>query len=303
MLPPYLRPGDAVGVIATARSLDDFQREVVRQTLEASSFCAVYGHTFSAKPDRIFAASDAERLSDLEAMLLDPQIKAIYCARGGYGSARLADELDLTLLRSHPKWLVGFSDITMLHLCWNRAGVASLHAPVLLSMSGEDLRLVENVLQGKEPPFHAAPANDSNRIGKAAGSLVGGNLSLIVSSLGTRDEPETEGRILVLEEVDEYEYRIDRMIVQLKRAGLLRDLAGLAVGAFSRVPDNDPAFGSDYREIIREHTASEDYPVAFGLPFGHEPPNTPLMLNGLLYSLTVTDSGAQLRPQSSDESP
>lgn len=274
----------------------------IRQLLDPLPYRVIYGAAFDALPDRVFSAPDELRRAELQALIDDPQVGLIWGARGGWGSARIVDGLDLRPLREQPKWLVGFSDLTTLHLAWQAAGCASLHAPVLTTATPDDVRQVLAICAGAPPPPLRAAPDPSNRWGLASGPLVGGNLSLLTHSLGSRHQPDTRGRILVLEEVDEYEYRIDRLLVQLRRAGLLDSLSGLAVGQFSRIPGNDPPFGADYRAIIREHTAHTTCPVAFGLPFGHEEPNRPLELGGRAYCLQAGESGTILKARNEDES-
>ena len=288
---PLLRADQQVGVCCPARPLTNEQREHIRSLLVPVAGVVVYGLAFEAVPDRVFAAPDDLRLAELQALVDDPRIGVIWAARGGWGSARVVDGLNLAPLQQHPKWLVGFSDLTTLHLAWQAAGCASLHAPVLTTATADDVHQVLALCRGATPPPLAAAADALNRQGEATAPLVGGNLSLLAHSLGSRHQPDPTGKILVLEEVDEYEYRIDRLLVQLRRAGLLEGLAGLAVGQFSRLPANDPPFGADYRAIVREHTAHTAYPIGFGLPFGHEGPNRPMVLGGPSYRLEV--GGAQ----------
>lgn len=233
-------------------------------------------HCFTAD-NQYLAATDEERLADLQSMLDDDSIQLIFCARGGYGTTRIVDKLDFNQFLQKPKWLIGFSDITALHLKLHQLGIESIHGcmPVQFTNpeyrdSVEDLR---RILFGKKGTSITARVHESNRTGKATGQLIGGNLSLIADSMATSTEPDTNGKILVLEEVDEYLYKIDRMLVQLKRAGKLSQLAGLVVGHLTGVKDTELPFNQSVEALILDKVQEYTYPVAFHFPIGHQAPN------------------------------
>ncbi|MEM1407041.1 MAG: LD-carboxypeptidase [Bacteroidota bacterium] len=280
ILPPPLQPGDAVGMVAPSRLIKPDQVEQALATFnlwglevrQGSSLFGTHGY---------FAGTDENRLNDLQNFINDPEIKCIFCARGGYGVTRILDQLNLKPMLKTPKWIVGFSDITALHLALAKLGLVSVHGlmPVQFDYfdaegSIESLRalLFEHNI-GVAAAYHT-----SNRDGKAEAPIVGGNLSLVADSLGTASEIDTAGRILLLEEIDEYLYKIDRMLVQLKRAGKLNQLKGLVIGDFSQIKDTRIPFGQSLEQIILDKVRGYDYPVAFGFQIGHEIPNYSLPL-------------------------
>jgi muramoyltetrapeptide carboxypeptidase len=233
---------------------------------------------------------DDERLMDMQTMLDDNAVRAIICARGGYGTTRILDQLDFSSFLKKPKWVCGFSDITALHLKLQSIGVQSIHStmPVLFPKleSAESVESLRRVLFAETVSLTANP-HSKNIIGEAKGNLIGGNLSLIVDSLGTSTEIDTKNKILVIEEVDEYLYRVDRMMVQLKRANKLQHLSGLVVGHLSEMKDTELSFGESIEEIILSHVRKFDYPVGFNFPIGHVNPNLS-WVQGKLAKLMVT---------------
>jgi len=240
------------------------------------------------------AGTDEERLGDLQAAIDNDAVKCIVCARGGYGTTRILEQLDLSGLKQNPKWIVGFSDITALHLKLVSLGLESIHGimPVLFAKpdahgSLESLRLV---LSGA-PVVMRVPYHRLNRAGVAEATVVGGNLSLIVDSLGTPTEIDTRGKLLVIEEVNEFYYKIDRMLMQLQRAGKLAPLAGLMVGYMTDIQDTNPSFGETVQDIIFSRVKAYGFPVAFQFPIGHEHPNL-AFIHGRLSRLEVSPTGA-----------
>lgn len=233
-------------------------------------------HCFN-KDNSYLAASDADRLNDFQSMIDNPSVDAIFCARGGYGITRILDRLNFDALKSKPKWIVGFSDITALHLMLHRHGIESIHGnmPIQFSNSAyqDSIYSLKSILFGESPTVIEAPTHPKNRIGFGSGMVIGGNLSLLVDSLGTSSELETDGKILVVEEVDERYYKIDRMFTQLKRAGKLTNLEGLIVGHFTDLSDTELPFGQTIEQIVMDKVADQTFPVAFGFPIGHQAPN------------------------------
>ncbi|OKL42156.1 S66 peptidase family protein [Pontibacter flavimaris] len=289
-----LQPGDKVAIIATARKIDREAVEQAIQVLQEWGLEVEVGPTVGAKYG-VFAGHDALRLQDLQQALDRPDIKAIICARGGYGTTRILDQVDFSRFQQQPKWVVGFSDITSLLCHIHSLGIESIHGIMpLLFPSGTDKALdsLRRVLFGEEVYYEVGP-HPFNRSGTGQGQLIGGNLALLHNVSGTRSDFTTKGKILFLEDVDEYLYNIDRMMVHLSRAGKLRDLAGLIIGHFSDMKDNADPFGKTVYEIIAEHTAKYNYPVCYGFPTGHEPDNLALVC-GREAKLEVSELGVNL---------
>ncbi|MBA4055787.1 MAG: LD-carboxypeptidase, partial [Marivirga sp.] len=254
------------------------------------------GSTLFRDHHQYLAGTDEERVQDFQTMLDEKEVKAIICARGGYGTTRVIDRFDFNAFQAHPKWIVGFSDVTALHLKLMKIGVESIHGlmPILFAKQeyAESLESLKQILFGFDVLIHAKP-NSYNLTGKSTGTVVGGNLSLLADSLGTATEPDLNQKILVIEEVDEYFYKIDRMLTQLKRAGKLDKLSGLVVGHMSDLKDTTPGFGELVEEIIVDKVKEFDYPVAFDLPIGHENPNL-AWRHGSRMTLTVAGEGSLL---------
>ncbi|MCP2043268.1 LD-carboxypeptidase [Pontibacter sp. HSC-36F09] len=289
-----LQPGDKIAIIATARLISHEDIAAAIGILQGWGLEVEVGPTVGAQYG-VFAGDDALRLQDLQQALDRPDIKAIICARGGYGTTRILDQVDFSQFQKHPKWIVGFSDITSLLCHIHSLGIESVHGimPLLFPKGTEEaLDSLRRVLFGEELSYSAAP-HAFNRTGIAEGQLIGGNLALLHNVSGTRSDFTTKGKILFLEDVDEYLYSIDRMMVHLDRAGKLQDLAGLIVGHFSDMKDNAIPFGKDAYEIIAEHSGKYNYPVCYGFPTGHEPDNLALVC-GRKARLEVTDQGTQL---------
>jgi muramoyltetrapeptide carboxypeptidase len=249
-----------------------------------------------------FSASDTVRLQELQSMLDDDQLKAILFGRGGYGVVRLIDQLDFTRFLRHPKWLLGFSDITcLLSHVHSRYNLASIHAHMGAGYREENQDLfstmqINEMLRGMPTEYQIA-SHPMNRTGIAKGKLVGGNLALLSDLIGTPSDLDTAGKILFIEDISEYKYNIDRMMWQLLRAGKLDKLAGLLVGSFTDTLDNEIPFGLNEYEIVWEKVSSFSYPVCFGFPVGHQPLNYPLKV-GVDYDLIVDEYGVNLLDRS-----
>jgi muramoyltetrapeptide carboxypeptidase len=295
--PRPLVKGDLIGIVATARKVSEENVTPAIEQFKSWGLETVLSPHLYNQSHSYLAGTDDERRAALQQFLDDPRIRAVICARGGYGTTRIIDQIDFSEFKKNPKWVAGFSDITAIHLKISSLGFESIHGtmPVLFSKSdsGGSIEQLRKALFG-EPLEMFAPANELNHSGTGSGYLIGGNLSLITDSLGTPHEPDTDGKILILEEVDEYLYKVDRMIVQLKRAGKLDHLAGLAIGHFTDIKDTDLRFGESVEQIIRYHTQQYPYPVAFGFPTGHENPNLS-WIEGRQAILTVGADGASLR--------
>ncbi len=296
-LPPYLKSGDLVGITAPARWVDPEEMQNFLSILEEQGLKTLTGSIYTRHNQ--FAGEDSNRLEDLQQMLDHPDVRAIFCVRGGYGTIRLLDRIDLKGFANHPKWVVGFSDITALHsFLQMRIGVACIHAVMPYTLRDvadfKDPGIVSlfKVLKG-ELPSYDVPPHPLNREGKGKGVLLGGNLSVLYSLTGTPFQFPTRGAILFLEDVDEYLYHIDRMMQNLKLAGMLGNLSGLLVGGLTDMHDNEVPFGMDAAQIIREAVESFDFPVCFDFPAGHIEGNMAMIL-GREVSLEVGDNGSQL---------
>lgn len=293
--PPLLHPGDEVILVSPASHPKSDQWKQGVEVLES------WGLKVRLAPNALshyfgFGGSDEERLSDFQLALDDPKIKAIFPIRGGYGSSRILDRLNFEKFLLNPKWIIGFSDITAILNHVAQLEIASIHGPMphnFCQVGGDEaLESLRNLLfEGKIQID--IPSEPENRIGHAEAEIVGGNLSLIVHLIGSQSLPEFKGKILLLEDVGENLYHIDRMVLQLKRAGLLDHLAGLIVGGFSDCKEAGLSVGKNVNQIILEHTAGSQYPIAFEFPSGHIAQNFPLVF-GKKIKLLVNADNVQL---------
>lgn len=295
----FLKPGDKVGIISPARKITPEEMAPAIASLQEWGLVPVLGkHVYQVF--RQFAGMDLERIADVKQMVDHPEIKAILFSRGGYGCLRIVDQVHFSRLKHHPKWLIGFSDLTAFSAALLREGVASIHGPMGISWNGKTSDAVargylRQLLMGDIPTYEYAPAYaELLRTGKATGRLVGGNLSILSQLVGTPHDIDTDGCILFIEDIDEYLYHIDRMMVHLKRSGKLRSLAGLIVGGFSDMKDNETPFGATVEEIVLDAVGDASYPVCFGFPTGHCPTNYPLVV-GAKATLNVSHSLVELR--------
>jgi muramoyltetrapeptide carboxypeptidase len=282
--PPLLKPGDSIGIVAPARKIMGEQIEKSLEVFQSWGLKVVIGKHVFSNSHPYLAATDEERLHDLQSFINDKNIAAIICARGGYGSTRILDALNFNALKKNPKWIIGFSDITAVHAKLLKEGFLSLHGtmPILFTKpeAAESVESIRRVLFEGQCKI-AATASPFNRPGVAVGQVVGGNLSLIADSLGTATEINTSEKILLIEEIDEYRYKLDRMMIQLKRAGKLTNLSALVVGHMTDIKDSDLPFGQSFQEIILNAVREFRYPIAFGFPSGHENPNVAWISGGL----------------------
>lgn len=282
--PPYLKPGDRIGILSTARKIRAEEIEAAVQEIQNEWGLEVVLSPHLHAVDHQFAGTDAQRAADLQGMLDDPNLKAILCARGGYGTQRIIDDIRWEGFHRAPKWIFGFSDLTSLLAACHREGIASIHGPMGLSWDGKtsdpgSRAALWELLQGKMPGYQW-DTHPLNRPGEALAPLSGGNLSIVHCNLGTATESISEGCILFLEDLDEYLYHIDRMMLHLQRAGKLARLSGLLVGGLTDMNDNAQAFGKTAEEIIAEAVAPYGFPVAFDFPAGHQAANYPLVVGG-----------------------
>lgn len=290
--PAFLSYGDKVAITAPAGKVqlqDVFPGvKILQQWGLNVETGATAGRSFHN-----FSDTFENRLHELQGFLDDPEVKCIFAARGGYGISGLIDHLDFTAFKKHPKWVVGFSDLTALILHLNSLGFEAIHGPMAktLNFDSHSSEMLQSLLFGGSPAYRL-PASSGNREGRSSGQAVGGNLVLLAHSIGSISDISYDGRILFLEDIGEKLYNIDRLMVQLKRAGKLERLAGLVAGSFTDM--TEPSFGSTAEEIILHHTASRDYPVALGFQFGHESVNLPLVM-GRTYTLEVTQQEVALK--------
>jgi muramoyltetrapeptide carboxypeptidase len=293
--PRPLRSGDKVAIVCTARKASPEELSAAVATLQSWGLEVVLGESTTTAQHQ-FGGSDEVRARDLQRQLNDPSIRAILSARGGYGTTRIIDSIDFSRFAQDPKWVAGFSDITALNSHLLALGHQSIHGvmPMLFHQeAGEEaLESLRRALFG-EAEAYTVPAHPLNRPGTATGELTGGNLSLLQTLTGTRSDCPTAGRILFLEDTDEYLYAIDRMMVHLDRTGKLQHLAGLLVGHFSNPQDNTVPYGQTPNEIIDHYASKYGFPIAHGFPVGHEPQNMALIC-GREARLTVDEASARL---------
>jgi muramoyltetrapeptide carboxypeptidase len=296
MKPSFLKPGDTIGLCAPARKVSREEmadgiamlKSQGYEVLEAPNLYSEY-HQFSG--------TEEQRAADFQGFLDNPEVKAIICARGGYGCVRFIDRIDFTEFKKHPKWIIGFSDVTVFHShVIKHFGIATMHAPMLFNYSKD--RINEEaashflkMLTGTPIRYQYSTPEDIrkfNRKGSCTGELVGGNLSILYSLAGSESDIDTTGKILFLEDLDEYLYHIDRMMQQLKRSGKIKGLKGLIIGGMNDMRDNTIPYGKTAEEIITEALEGTDFPVCFGFPAGHIPRNLSLIF-GTEVTLEVTD--------------
>jgi muramoyltetrapeptide carboxypeptidase len=303
--PAFLKQGDTLAVIAPARKLDQAVIEKTKHVVESWGLRVVLGSNLFNEDHSYLSSTDEKRAADFQQMIDNQNVRAILCARGGYGSTRIIDQLDFSILKSDPKWVIGFSDITAIHLQLHALGLQTVHASMPVFFSNEEhqtsIESLRQLLFGMPQPL-TAKADKENKIGEATGLLVGGNLSILVDSLGTKSEVNTTQKILVLEEVGEYFYKVDRMLVQLKRSGKLASLAGLVVGHFTDIKESTLPFAESVQQIIRNHTAEYNYPIGFNFPIGHEQPNLAWM-EGAEVTLRVIEKDSTIVYSSEERRP
>lgn len=292
---PLLSKGDQVAIIAPASPPKSSDWMLGVQVLIDWGLEVVFAPNHLEKHFGL-AGTDEQRRQDLQWALDDPSIKAIFPIRGGYGCSRIIDSLDFTNFKQQPKWIIGFSDITALLLHVENMGFPSIHGPMphnFLQIGGEAALENLHTLLFKGQLTIQTSTNQLNRQGICSGEIIGGNLSLIVHLIGTSSFPNLTGKILLLEEVGERLYHVDRMLVQLKRAGALSNLSGLIVGGFTDCEEAPLEIGKNANELILEHTADYSYPIAFDFPSGHIPNNQPVLM-GIKSNLLINSEKVQL---------
>jgi muramoyltetrapeptide carboxypeptidase len=292
--PSYLKKGDKIAITCPAKKLPHPMTDAIN-LLKSWGLEVVLGKTIEASFHQ-FAGDDDLRANDMQRFIDDESIKAIIAARGGYGTIRIIDLIDFSNFAKNPKWMVGFSDITLLHThLFSNCNVQSIHGQMPVNIpdaSAKSLETLRKALFGEDFNYHFH-SYEHNRSGEAKGVLVGGNLSLLLAASGSASDLDYSGKVLFIEDVGEYLYSIDRMLRTLKRAGKLKKLAGLIVGGFSEVKDNDIPFGQTVAQIIMTIVADYKYPVCFDFPAGHIPNNESIIL-GRMINLSVEDANVQV---------
>ena len=294
--PKPLQEGSVVAIVATARAVFSKDLEFAKDWLTSCGYQVILAdnidHTYHQ-----FAGNDEMRISALQKIIDDDSIDAIWFGKGGYGSARIVDPINFEPLMERPKWFIGYSDPTVFHLALYNKGIMSLHGamPVGLADKSMDSRVhLNDLLRGKELHYRLEKANALNRDGEAEGRMIGGNLSVIQSVIGSPTSLYPQDNILFLEDLDEYLYHIDRMMINLRRNGIFERINGLIIGSFNAMNDNDVAFGKTAYEIIKDLVEQYDLPIYFDFPAGHEVDNYPLLL-GEEVIMKVHDGQLNLR--------
>ena len=272
--PPPLKKGAKIGVVSLSSLLDEERLISGKKIIEKEfGLEVVLGENILLKHHN-FAGKDEERLAGFQAMLDNPTIKCIIAGRGGYGASRIIDDVNWRKFKKNPKWIVGFSDITAVHLKLQSLGYQSIHGPMMVTLANDVIstKSLQNALFGKALNY-SSKAHKLNKLGSSEGQIIGGNLCLLAHTIGSNADISYDGKILFIEDIGEYLYNIDRMMVQLKRAGKLKNLAGLIVGQFSDSKENSTTFGKAAYEIIQDQTQEYSYPICYNFPIGHENEN------------------------------
>lgn len=297
IIPPYLKQGSVIGITCPSSYIPLERIQYAASALESKGYAVVLGDT-CGRQYNYFGGTDEERRADLQSMLDDPNIDAILMGRGGYGMSRIIDKLDFSKFLQKPKWICGFSDIVVLlsHI-QAQFGIAALHSPMCNAYKEETINSAHlksffDAIAGN-PLIYTAPPSPFNRAGSAEGILTGGNLAILTHLTGSISEVNTDGKILFIEDIGEVLYNIDRLMLNLKRAGKLDHLKGLIVGGFTDMQDTERPFGQTVEQIIADKVKEYDYPVCFGFPCGHQEVNYTLSL-GLPHLLQVDENGTML---------
>lgn len=297
-IPPYLKKGDTIGIIAPSGFMPAENAETCIKTLETWGYKVKVGSTVGNQFN-YFSGTDKERIQDLQKMLNDTNIKAILCARGGYGLSRMIDHLDFQKFKKNPKWIIGFSDVTVLHAhIFQHYQIATLHAPMAGAFNGDGYKnkyiaSLKDALSGVVANYEC-DAHTFNKTGHAEAELIGGNLAIVAHLIGSHSSYKTRHKILFLEDVGEYLYNIDRMLIQLERAEMFKHLKGLIIGGFSEMKDTTIPFGKDVYSIINDRVKDMKIPICFGFPVSHDTENLTLKI-GVQHELIVAKDKVSLK--------
>jgi len=294
-MPEFLQKGDTIGILATARKIDLATLQPSIKLLESWGLNVVIGKTIGPEQDQL-AGSDELRAQDFQEMLDNPNIKAIWGAKDGYGTVRIVDKIDFTRFKKKPKWVIGFSDMTVLHSHINNMDIATMHGIMAISIERATCEALESFRQAifGETQDYCVDHHPYNRMGTATGELVGGNLSVLFSIMGSPSEIDYKGKILFIEDLDEYLYHIDRMMMNLKRNGYFDSINGLVIGGMTSMKDNEIPWGKDALQIIQDVTAEYKFPVIYNFPAGHIKDNHTLIF-GKKVTIRVDENEATLK--------
>lgn len=292
--PPYLQKGDTVAVVATARKHLNDDLKQATEFLENWGLKTVVGSSIGLDNNQL-AGTDQQRAADFQSQLDNPNVKAIWCVRGGYGTVRMLDLLDFSKFKQQSKWIIGFSDVTVLHSHLHTMGFQSIHAIMPVSIPKATIEAKESLRKALfgESLSYTIPFDKMNKFGTAKGQLVGGNLSILYSLFGSESAIDCTDKILFLEDLDEYLYHIDRMMMNLKRNGCLESLKGIVVGSMTKMNDNDIPWGKNALEIIQDITKEYKIPIMYNFPAGHIADNRALIF-GKQVALEVNAQGSKL---------
>ena len=291
--PPILQKGDTIAILATARKNVDDNLKPAIDLLHSWGLEVVIGNTIGLDNNQL-AGTDEERAADFQKQLDNPNIKAIWCVKGGYGTVRMIDLLDFTKFKQHPKWIIGFSDITVLHNHLNTMGFKSIHGVMPITVPRATPEAIESLrlsLFGEKLNYNI-PSDPMNRTGSASGELVGGNLSILYSLLGSESAIDCNDKILFIEDLDEYLYHIDRMMMNLKRNGCLESIKGIIVGSMTKMKDNEIPWGKNAVEIVEDVTRKYNIPVIYNFPAGHIRDNRTLVLGDIIHMEVNSNSAS-----------
>lgn len=298
-IPPYLKKGDTVGITCPAGYMDAAKVQTCIHTLQSWGYQVMVGKTVGSNSTNYFSATDEDRLHELQAMLDDKNIQAVLCGRGGYGLSRIIDQINFSGFKKNPKWIIGFSDITVLleHIYTNYK-IATLHAPMANAFNDGGVKKpsvisLQKALKGNKSNY-TCKVHALNKNGKAQGELIGGNLAIVAHLIGSNSCYSTKNKILFIEDIGEYIYNIDRMMIQLKRAGMLQNLSGLIIGGFTDIKDTVRTFGQTAEQVIAAHISQYKYPVCFDFPASHDEANYALKI-GVQHALSVGIRGVRLK--------
>ncbi|SEM06878.1 muramoyltetrapeptide carboxypeptidase [Aquimarina amphilecti] len=293
--PDFVKKGDKIAIVSTARKISKKEIKEAIDIIKNWNLIPVIGSTVGLEHNQ-FAGTDEDRRKDLQKMLDDNEIKAIWCARGGYGTIRIIDLLDLSNFKKKPKWIIGYSDITVLHAHIHNLGISTIHAAMPVDIhkgTDESRQSLHDSLFGKDIEYKI-PSFEKNKRGNCKGKVIGGNLSILYSMCGSKSSIDCNGKILCIEDLDEYLYHIDRMLQNLKRNGYFDELSGLIVGGMTKMHDNNISFGKNAKEIILDIVQEYSFPVVFDFPMGHIEDNRALIM-GAEISLEVKKESVTLK--------
>jgi len=293
-IPPSLQKGDTIAIVATARKNIDDNLKPAIDLVHSWGLEVVIGSSIGLDNNQL-AGTDEQRAADFQAQLDNPNIKAIWCVRGGYGTVRIIDLVDFTKFKQNPKWIVGFSDVTVIHSYLNKLNIASIHAVMPVTVAKATPSAIESLRKSLfgESINYELSCDPDNRLGKAKGEIVGGNLSILYSLMGSNAQIDCKGKILFLEDLDEYLYHIDRMMMSLKRCGCFDNLNGLIIGSMTKMKDNDIPWGKNAKQIIADITKGYTFPILYNFPAGHIHDNKALIF-GKQVSLELDATNSKL---------